>query len=151
MSISYILNISLQPCSCVQGNFCIFGSLFALGQFLYVFLDFVPSLWLFSFSLGYFGRLLGDCFNQNIRSHWCNAALPCQNIHFSRDIHIDRGRLTVRLTSSLTSLEMYSKLDKTIQNITEKYISKLVKQEVSHVVILPPTRKRACFFVHTCR
>ena len=61
----------------------------------------------------------------------------------------DRGRITVRLTSSLTSLEMYSKLDKTILNIRAKYISKLVKQEVSRAVILPPTRKRARFFVCT--
>ena len=59
-------------------------------------------------------------------------------------LYKDRGSITVQPTSSLTGLEMQSKLDKPILNIRAKYISKLVKQvskpvkeEVSRTVTLP--------------
>jgi len=48
-----------------------------------------------------------------------------------------KGRsITVRLTSCLTSLEMYLRAAKIFSATSTKYISKLVMQEVNRTVIL---------------
>ena len=58
---------------------------------------------------------------------------------------LERGRITVQLTSCLTSLEMYFALILRIVLSSFEYISKLVKEEVSRTAILPLQESERAF------